>query len=541
MSIVYLERNGRRYAYKSTSKRVPGKKNPVSERVYLGVVDPETGRIIPKKGEAPEESLLTGPLPVKSYGDVAVAYRCAERIGIVQDLEKVFGQRYRGILAAALAQAVRPSMSDEVYQTLCETYIRELLGLDRRFNRESLKDAINGMTKDEMFEFFRLRGERSPGRMFVVNNPVPLLVDRGDPFRGLYSTRSRDTMTAMFIISESRDLIATAYIKNVIDNPSEIVRVRDIIRGYGFECTYITDAVSGPAMKLDNFIMNGIDFIIPCPISSNQYRSMAGVFNRIPDKGHDYKAAGDLNCLKESSAGILKAEGGYDLVPVDDPRFEDCPNRLRAYLNFDSELNRESIDALGKFMRDVKYRLNGQVADDAEMALVHAAGSLAELFRVSVDKDGRMVVTTRRGTVGKFRENAGKVLILASSASWERIVAARISRHRMTDIVGQFYKGDRWIMKYTGKDVNITCQLFVEYLALLIYGEIQRVMDANGENVSIETAFRWASMLKVIETTNGEVYSEVSRDSGRILSMFDVNKDLPRDFLERIQDGESCD
>ena len=48
MKITYTEINGRRYAYTCTSERVPGKKNPVSKRVYLGIVDPETGEIIPK-------------------------------------------------------------------------------------------------------------------------------------------------------------------------------------------------------------------------------------------------------------------------------------------------------------------------------------------------------------------------------------------------------------------------------------------------------------------------------------------------------------
>ena len=47
MKITYVERNGRRYAYTYVSARVPGKKNPVTRTTYLGVVDPETGEIVP--------------------------------------------------------------------------------------------------------------------------------------------------------------------------------------------------------------------------------------------------------------------------------------------------------------------------------------------------------------------------------------------------------------------------------------------------------------------------------------------------------------
>ena len=41
-STSYMERNGRKYAYESTSGRVPGRKSPVTDKVYLGRVGPGT-------------------------------------------------------------------------------------------------------------------------------------------------------------------------------------------------------------------------------------------------------------------------------------------------------------------------------------------------------------------------------------------------------------------------------------------------------------------------------------------------------------------
>ena len=55
-SIFYMERNGQKYAYESVSVRVPGKKNPKTIKTYLGRVDPDTGKIIPKDSrKRPEE------------------------------------------------------------------------------------------------------------------------------------------------------------------------------------------------------------------------------------------------------------------------------------------------------------------------------------------------------------------------------------------------------------------------------------------------------------------------------------------------------
>lgn len=51
-----MERNGRKYAYESTSVRVPGKKDPRTVKTYLGKVGPETGKIVPKEsGKRPGE------------------------------------------------------------------------------------------------------------------------------------------------------------------------------------------------------------------------------------------------------------------------------------------------------------------------------------------------------------------------------------------------------------------------------------------------------------------------------------------------------
>lgn len=123
MKITYVERNGRRYAYTCTSERVPGKKNPVPRRVYLGIVDSKTGEIIPKKGITESDLVINRGFRVKSYGDVALVMSVAKKLGLPDDLEKAFGDHGRKNLTVVAAQAVRPSSSDAVDRTLEESYI----------------------------------------------------------------------------------------------------------------------------------------------------------------------------------------------------------------------------------------------------------------------------------------------------------------------------------------------------------------------------------------------------------------------------------
>lgn len=62
MVVKFERRNGRTYAYECTSERVPWKDTPVTRKIHLGVVDPETGEIIPKRDRSskPPQALVDG-------------------------------------------------------------------------------------------------------------------------------------------------------------------------------------------------------------------------------------------------------------------------------------------------------------------------------------------------------------------------------------------------------------------------------------------------------------------------------------------------
>jgi len=57
MKVFNEIRGNRKNAYRSTSRREPGKKYPVTIKEYLGVVDPVSGNIIPKKKSLQRHSI----------------------------------------------------------------------------------------------------------------------------------------------------------------------------------------------------------------------------------------------------------------------------------------------------------------------------------------------------------------------------------------------------------------------------------------------------------------------------------------------------
>ncbi|MFT0898133.1 hypothetical protein [Candidatus Methanoprimaticola sp. MG2] len=131
MSIRYEERDGKRYAYRCTSKRMPGKKNLVSQKEYLGVVDPETGNLIPKKfsTDSMKFTLKDDGFRVKDYGNVMVAKQVCDDLELLEDLSKSFGGAERPMMCLAMAQALSTTPFMDTELTLESTYIREVVGL----------------------------------------------------------------------------------------------------------------------------------------------------------------------------------------------------------------------------------------------------------------------------------------------------------------------------------------------------------------------------------------------------------------------------
>lgn len=69
-----------RNAYGVASKREPGKKYPTTVKEYMGVVDPNTGNLIPKKTRSDDLkfTLSDGKFRTKDFGKVILINKVAK-------------------------------------------------------------------------------------------------------------------------------------------------------------------------------------------------------------------------------------------------------------------------------------------------------------------------------------------------------------------------------------------------------------------------------------------------------------------------------
>ena len=90
MKVCYELCGDKKYAYRVTSKREPGKKYPTTIKEHLGVVDPDTGDLIPKKTRSDDVkfTLATGTYKIIDDGGLRIR---TERTKRVREILELFG------------------------------------------------------------------------------------------------------------------------------------------------------------------------------------------------------------------------------------------------------------------------------------------------------------------------------------------------------------------------------------------------------------------------------------------------------------------
>jgi len=189
MAIYYQEKNGKTYAYESTSHRIKGKKNPVSTNVYLGVVNPETGKIIPKKTRAPVKEVIPvsadGEVYALRYGAVLFLDAVQRSMHIEEDLKTAFPDMSGKILATSIAQAMEPTVMDEVHITMEESVISNFLMIRGELSPAVLSEMTKdiGMSMVSMDTFFDERYKRQEGDTYALDIRVCNKISLNSPIK----------------------------------------------------------------------------------------------------------------------------------------------------------------------------------------------------------------------------------------------------------------------------------------------------------------------------------------------------------------------
>ena len=514
MNIRYETRNGRTYAYRSTSKRVPGKANPVSVKEYLGVVDPETGEIREKNARAKPRTLPPDGARIVDYGDALIVYKLAERSGLIGDLEHVFGDRAPFILAISLAQAVSPVSSDMIDSVLNSSYITEFVGLDGRMSFYKVREAINSIQNEEMNLFFRHRWERNPEKLYAYAH----LMNDSEK-----SSSSKASISVLMILSQTGAPMGFSLIGDVSRDTTTLRNILLAIRNIS-ECVFIADTEISQTLDISGLVMDGLDFAIPYSSKSDQFLSVESDYVNIDSAENRRMYGDDEYYLMEGRAGFLQVEGGQVFVPRSDPHFEECSRSFRTFLCFDPRMRAEAVESMKAELSDIRYRLDGHKFEDPERAFMDNSAHLSRFLRYKLNSNGAIVLSTRRRAVLDFNKNAGKTFVVLNSTDWDDVVHGRVIRSRISRVISQFNRDSRDLKLYVGRGVLTEPELFVEFLAILVRYELQKLLDEAGEDdIDADDALLIASTYKAAVVEGGIIRGSRDRRLARIFRILGVN------------------
>lgn len=523
VNIRYENRNGKTYAYRSTSRRVPGKDNPVSIKEYLGVVDPSTEEIIDKRPRSNTDAPLKRDLCVKSYGDSLIVHTVAEGLGLLDDIREVFGDRAPDVSSVALAYALCQLSSSALSTVVSSSYIGELAGRGSPFmTKMQAKEALDGISQQRIEQFFALRHARSRGRAFFYAYPTYTPEGHRHPIRGMSDVNIDDSRVCLMSLTETGMPLGYSVIADKMEKSRALTeRIIGICLRHP-EAVLISDTLLSPMLDLPLLIASGVNFALPFVGTSQRYRDVEPDYRDVSDPRYLRRFDRDEYYLKEGRSGIRVVGDGYETVPESDPGFSGAQHSIRTFMCYDPRMRADAERSMKSVLSELRSNLVGNLSSDPEKDLVLTAGPYSRFLKVDLDDEGRMRVTTRRKEIAEFHRDAGKTVVFLSTSGWDDIIAGRIARTRFTNALDARLRDPPENEMHRGSRADSNPQFFVDYISMCIHIELRSRMDRKHvKDVSVRDALAIASTYRLVIDGDSMEYSR-DRNVGRILRILDI-------------------
>lgn len=533
MAIRYEERNGRRYAYRCTSKRIPGKKHPVSKKEYLGVVDPETGDLIPKKisSGSYKFTLEDGKFSPKNYGGAMIAAKVAEDIHLREDLAASFGDASDAMLALAMAQAMAPTAFMDTEITMGSSYVRELIGIDGTdFSSQRMSEIarILGEAAGCMEDLFTLRAKRHSDGTFLYDLTSQSTYSDIGGFAEWGKNRDGEPMRQInigLVTGREGDPVAFDMFPGSISDMTTLRRFAEDMRRRVPGCMLIMDRGFESAGNVAELMEHGMDFVMPCTISSKAVRSMVTDFAKDASKPEfDMMHDGHVYSVCERRLGVIPVDGGYEYVADDDPRSAGCPYSVRAYVCFDPKKRSDDEQELKTALMNKIKELDGRKFDDPAKSFAKRTKWTSKYLEYSLDDRGRIKVGYKNNAMTFFRNRAGMFVMLSPSASWETAMTAYGARNNVEMAFDMFKNELDGKRGRTGDPVRARGRLLIKFLALMIRVRMQIVVSGSKlKDLTVENALMSAATYEIVKEKGVHVRSEKTKRVREIFETFGID------------------
>jgi len=486
-SIFYLERNGQKYAYQSTSRRVPGRKNPVTEKIYLGKVDPETGEIIPKQARAPLKEEY-----VKDFGTIAVLDKVQSDLGLFQDLEACFPDVADKIMAAAVSQCKDATPFSDIGDVVEGSTISEIYHLRGKMSPATMSELSKdvGRRLTSMDRFFRERVRRSDGDRLVLDlTSVSSHSDMGGWSEWGHNRDGEDLgQTEIALVTDGRGIpMVFAMLPGSVADSTVLESTVDYLAGLGCSGRLVMDRGFENACNVGALLERGVEFTMPSNVREEPVRKL------LTRAASDMKSSsafryheGSTYKVAEYEVGVTEVEGKEEYV-VEVPRnhkdsaevnrrFEEA-RKFRAFVVFDPKKASNDLDGIMQMVSEIEMKYENTRPRDAAKTYSELPAFVRRYVDYEVDDEGLMHIVRKQNAFTFADNRAGYFVMFASEGTtWELMMSSYDVRdwvEKAFDVYKTDLDGSR---SRTGDPDSARGRLFIKFVAMVMRIHVQNAL-----------------------------------------------------------------
>jgi len=551
--IYHVERNGKKYAYRSTSRYEPSNKYPVTVNEYLGRVDEGTGKIIPKKNRAAGTNFLDDPaLRSRRFGGSYALVRLAESIGLRDDLYDAFGADGDRLLAVAVAQVLAGGPLSSVEDAADGCLVRELLGIGGRFGSPRMTEFTQrvGEAYDDMEALFEKRLARAGE---VLSYDITSVSTYGH-MRGWAEwghDRDDEAMRQANIgLTTDKEGVPTMFemYPGPVSDPATLERTVERVLALGAgTCTLVMDRGFGSAANLQFMIDAGMSFVIPGRQGTKCVKGlMSSLIRERDDQERVRIHDGVVYAVIEAGAAVIprrrRGEEGEDsndtaeleLVLEDDPRFADVPaeRRLTAFACYDASKAAEDRRRLQLALADIEKRLREMDPWAAVREQRKVAGPYAKYLECRVEGDALAIERKRNALSFAVNREGMFVMFSHGLEDWETMMSCYDCRtyvQQAFDALKNELDGNRW---RTGDPKAARGRLFVKFVSLILWCEASRLLRSERDRTPVSAALQSLDNIMAVGVGDNWRITEVTRANRGRLKAFGLPEPAKRCTLK---------
>ncbi|MDD4709527.1 MAG: IS1634 family transposase [Candidatus Methanomethylophilaceae archaeon] len=493
-SIFYMERNGQKYAYESTSVRVPGKKNPRTVKTYLGKVDPETGRIIPKESrKRPDEEYA------KFYGTVHALDGIQKKMGLFEDLDSVFIGMAPNIVGAAIALTINPTSMDSIHYTVEGSVIKEKLKLRGALSPSTvgeLSEKVGSMIST-MDRFFMKRISRSSSEFYSLDLTSVSTYSKMQGWAQWGHNRDNEDLkqTNIAMVTDADGIpVMFRMLPGSIADMAVMQTTVDDMRRLGCYGRLVMDRGFESAENISKLLDLGVDFTMPSnaraePIKKLMSMAVSDMGNSSAFRFHEDRAYKAI----EYEVGVPDIDGNAEYIirvpqnqknSTEINRLFETSRKLKAFVVFDPTKAADDMNSMMSMINETELRLENTKQKDPGAMYRGLHPHIRRYLDYSVDDDGMMHIHRKTNAMTFADNRAGMFVMLSSeNTTWEQMMSSYDVRdwvEKAFDVYKNDLDGNR---TRTGNEERARGRLFIKFIALIMRIRIQNMLRDHDRDV----------------------------------------------------------